>query len=211
MWHGSRLSLLIILLLVLILAGCRFFLTIFPWEEMVDVQTIITFADLSQEQTLLVGTYEWRVWVDVDGNVGTGKSTVPFQGSDVEILFTSAIIYEDDLGSYTDTGTLNNFVSRTHKDASLYTWAGAVQTLETLLDPVVLVDGNSFVFGSFAHWEPYADLDPNFVIQVEVTTPSGADQTDAPLVGNNSTTDSSGDAGSAFADIVAVRALFNVP
>jgi hypothetical protein len=209
---GSRLSLLIILVFVLVLSGCRFFLSIFPWEEMGDVQTMITFVDLSQEQTLLAGTYEWRVWIDVDGNSGTGRSIGDaFDGSEVELLFSTVNdIWGEDYGQYQDPGTLADFVGLSHWDASLYTWVGATSTLE-FYDPNVLVDGNTFVFGSFAHWEPYANLNSNFVVRIAVSTPSGSDQTDTPLTGNGSVTDAKGDAGSTFADIVSVKALFNVP
>jgi hypothetical protein len=178
-----------------------------------NVQTVITFADLSEPQNLLVGTYEWRVWIDVDGDGGNGRQEGDsFDGSDVEILFTSSDISEYDLGSYEDPGTLHDFVSRTHKDASLYTWPSGVQTLEQTFFPNVLVDGNSFVVGSFAHWAPFTNLSSNFVVRVQVDTPSGHDDTPTGLTGNSSVSDPPGDAGgSDFADIVDVRALFYVP
>jgi hypothetical protein len=128
----------------------------------------------------------------------------------VELLFSISALY-DDIGTYEDPGSLFEYVSLSHKDAELYTWPGGVQTLEGFA-PNVLVDGNIFVFGSFASWEPYANLVPNFVVQVEAATPSGSDQTDTALTGNGTVSDPDGDAGgSSFADILSVRALFKVP
>jgi hypothetical protein len=213
MRQGNRLSLLIILLFVLALSGCQFFLSIFPWEEMGDIQVMVTFADLSPDHNFLVDTYEWHVWIDVDANVGTGRSIADdYEGSDVELLFSTPPI-DTDVGSYQDPGSLFDYVSLSHKDAELYTWSGATGTIQGQFQPNVLVDGNIFVFGSFASWEPYANLDSNFVVRIQVITPSGSDSTSpAGLTGNGSVTDTAGDAGgSTFADILSVRALFNVP
>jgi hypothetical protein len=172
-----------------------------------DIQVTISFTDLSEEQYWKTGMpFDLYVWIDVDANIATGQSAGAFQGSDVELYFTTLRI--DDYGQYEDPGTLAEFVSLTHWDAWIYTWDGAIFTNEAF-EVNVLVDGYKFIFGSFAHWEPYANLVSNFIVRAEVVT-FGSDQTDTPLIGNGTVTDPEGDAGE-FADIVAVTALFNVP
>jgi hypothetical protein len=194
------------LVLLIVISGCEIFYNLLISKTYLgDVKIAFTVEDLTQELTFNQGPaptdveYAWRIFIDTDGNPGTGDVA----GFEVQIEL-------EYLSYATNTAYLADIIDYDGADKEISSWNGSAWEVSDNCE--VFLDGSTLYFGADSTDSLFANLAPAYRTRFSTEHHTGAatvtDVIDADLTGNNTGTDPLGDSAYPFINIIEVEIEF---